>query len=128
MRLNMDCIRDILLTVEELSGFRSLIHFPDVKPQADHLRAYSDEELLYHVRQCEQSGLLFGVKYFGNSIIVQDLLPAGHSFLSNIRPVSTWQKVKEIASDVGATALDITVDIASRVASDLIKSQFLGHN
>lgn len=128
MRLNMDCIRDILLTVEERSAYRSMIFFPHVKEQAERLATYSDDEILYHVRQCDQSGLLFGVRYAPNeTIIVQDLRPEGHSFLSDIRPISAWKRAKEIATDVGATALDVMINIASQVTAELISSRLPGY-
>ena len=69
MRLNLDCLRDILLCVEEVADYRRPAMFVDTdavnrigdhlgdhpKPppyQQEFLHAYESNEILYHLRYC----------------------------------------------------------------------------
>lgn len=87
MKLNPDCIRAILLTVEDACSMERTIILP--QDRGDYLKPYFDEEILYHVRQCNLSGLLYkatAVSGAGKTnYIIMDLSPAGHAFLANVR-------------------------------------------
>ena len=62
MRLNPDCIRDILFVVENNATYSNDVSeetiFKELTPK------YSREEILYHVRQCEHSGLFLKVVHY----------------------------------------------------------------
>lgn len=63
MRLNPDLIRNILLVVEEKTDFNnSLDAYETYKNEL--LSDFSSDEIDYHVRQADLSGLLFKVQYF----------------------------------------------------------------
>lgn len=87
MKLNPDCIRAILLTVEDACSMERTIILP--QDRGDYLKPYFDDEILYHVRQCNLSGLLYkatAVSGAGKAnYIIMDLSPAGHAFLANVR-------------------------------------------
>lgn len=125
MKLNPDCVRDILLKVEELPdvhhhwGFTDQ-NVPDLFPQ------YTKEEIFYHLRQCDLCGFLLNPSHSINysCYSVYDLTPEGHEFLNNIREDSVWTGVKKVATKIGATSLSALVQISSNVITQLIKSQF----
>ena len=100
MKLNPDCLRAILLTVEEKCNF----HTP-----------WEYEEIIYHIRLASQSGLIQGVHYYdgGETIIVSDLTPYGHEFLANIRSDSLWKKVISKGADA---SLPILMELAKNIA------------
>lgn len=124
MRLNPDCIRDILLTVEDNTSFEDFLDFENATDY-EQLSSYSTDEVLYHIKQCELSGLLTKVSwYLGGSCLIHDLSPYGHEFLANIRSNTNWNKTKEITKKVGTTSLNAMIQIASNVISELIKNQF----
>ena len=114
MKLNPNCIRDILITVEEHSDFHHQTEYKE-EEQFDSLSAYSHEEIIYHIRQCEESGLIFDVHYYsgGTHIDVRDLSPKGHEFLANIKNDSVWKKT--LSKGVGAS-LPILVELAKEIA------------
>lgn len=123
MKLNPDCIRDILLTVEDNSTIDSGIQYPD--DSLELLSKYEPDEVLYHIKQCELSYLVTKVERFvGGSCYILDLSPSGHEFLANIRSDNNWNKTKSIAKTVGSQSLSAIKDIATGVISELIKSQF----
>ena len=120
MKLNPNCIRDILIAVEEHSDFHHQTEYKEEAP-FDSLSAYSHEEIIYHIKQCEESGLICDVHYYsgGTHTDIRDLSPKGHEFLSNIRNESVWNK--PISKCVGAS-ISILVELAKEIAF----KQFLG--
>ncbi len=143
MRLNMDCLRDILLCVEENTGLRKSCYFVDSdlavaqsysddefetipKYQVALLSSYSNDELIYHVHYCVYAELILP---FDNSsdekIMIADLTPKGHEFLGNIRNPDNWAKTKEVGGKIGAFGLNMAEKIAEGVATAYLK-QVLG--
>lgn len=125
MKLNPDCIRDILLVIEEKSTFSNFVWFEDLQ-KSNLSQKYDLETILYHVRQASESGLLLDVNSFaGGNFYIKDLSPKGHEFLADIRKDTNWAKTKEIASKVGSFSLKSLVSIAANVISSSI-NQHLG--
>ena len=60
MKLNPDCVRDILLAVEEGCDIGRGVSIPG--PNYSRLQPYNESEVLYHVRQCDLSGFLYQAK------------------------------------------------------------------
>lgn len=115
MKLDPNCIRCILLYVEDNSTFsKSITYSFDSIPE--YLNAYSHEKIIYHISQCFQSGLLSNVHFYENGKIIKisDLTPSGHEFLSNIRDDSLWKKILSKAS---GASLPIIYEIAKNLAS-----------
>ena len=114
MKLNPDCIRDILITVEEHSDFSNQTEYKAEQP-FETLSQYSHEEIIYHIRQCENSDLIYGVNYYdgGCHTDILDLSPKGHEFLANMRNDSVWKKV--ISKGAGAS-LPILIELAKEIA------------
>lgn len=126
MKLNPDCIRDILLKVEEIQDVHHHWDFtaeniPILFPK------YTFEEVIYHLRQCDKNGLLMETSCPQNYsyYIVGDLSPKGHEFLANVRENKIWEGVKSVAGKVGSTSLNALVQIATGVVTELIKSYFI---
>lgn len=142
MKLNLDCIRQILLCVEENTGLRKSCFFVDSGlekgeiiigndpvPPPDYqnklLKEFSNDELIYHINYCVESKLLTASSPLGlYQIFIADLTPKGHSFLENIRDNKVWSGVKSVAAKVGSKSLESVIQIASNVITQLIKAQF----
>lgn len=125
MRLIPDCIRDILLDIEECTAPGVFYNFKPtaVNPEA-RCSKYDSDTVLYHIKQCELNGYLTEVHwYMDRSCMVVDLTPLAHKFLSDIREDTNWNKTKEIAKSVGSTSMDAIRQIAAGVISSLIHSQ-----
>ena len=86
MKLNPNCIRAILLTIEDTCDFDTPWEYDADDANSGFLSGYEHNEILYHIRQAEASGLIDVVHYydFGTSVLVRDLTPQGHEFLANI--------------------------------------------
>lgn len=126
MKLNPDCIRDILLSVEDNSDFLHATEYKYASPKFPRLSLYSQEEVAYHVMQCKNANLIYDVHFYdgGKTIDIRDLTPNGHAFLANIRENKIWTGVKAISAKVGSASLDAITQIASNVVTELIRAQF----
>lgn len=118
MRLDPDCVRDILFVVEELTGWRKPITFPAHFPD-EVTGKYSKDTLSYHIDQCYMNGLLMCASRTmtwdraGNTVI-KGLSPKGHEFIENIRSDNTWSKVKQAARIAGSFSLKVLVNLAAQ--------------
>lgn len=124
MRLNPDCIRDILLEIETIPDNK---HYYNFNPDSCscNLPQYNYLEITYHLRQCDLYGYLYKPSfYMDNTCSVMDLTPKAHEFLANIREDTNWNKVKAIAKKVGCNSLDALMQISVNVVSELIQSHF----
>lgn len=126
MRLNPDCVRDILLEIEEVVDFSTMFAYDKSESAPSRLRRYTHQELIYHISQCEQADLICGVLFTdgGDSVTISDLTPDGHEFLANTRKNEIWEGTKVVAKKVGSVSLNALVQIASNVITELIKAQF----
>lgn len=126
MRLNPDCIRDILLEIESFSKYGEMyVYDPNHLPDGSFLTNYDSDVVMYHIRQCSQCGYLFNTNWTHFEYVgVEDLTPSGHEFLANIREDTTWNKVKDASIKIGATSLSSLAQIASNVISAIIASHF----
>ncbi|KRM20276.1 hypothetical protein FC40_GL000195 [Ligilactobacillus hayakitensis DSM 18933 = JCM 14209] len=125
MKLNPDCIRDILLAVEDTSSYGKIISSFELY-KSKSLSNYSENEILYHVRQLAWSKMLEQTDfYLDNSFSILDLSPQGHEFLNNIRSDDNWNKTKEFSGKLGSFAISTLQSVASSVMSISIQ-KYLG--
>lgn len=125
MRLNPDCIRDILLTVEEHTDRDRTMEYPSQSPeQYKELVNYSQDVVLYHIGQCSLSKLFTDVLWYeDNNCVIDDLSPKGHEYIAIIRDNTNWEKTKRIARDVGSLSLNTLIQIGTSVISDLLNKR-----
>ena len=125
MKFNPDCIRDILFSIEEVSTINSVITSERLS-KSSFLSKYSEDEILYHLNQLDLSGYIITPErnFFDNLFLVNDLSPAGHEFISNIRKDTSWNKVKVISKEVGVTTLTSLKTIAELLVTSGIQTYF----
>ena len=129
MRLNPDCIRDILLTVESstngidcpiwpMAYFQSAAEFP-------RLHKYSVDEVWGHVEQCRYHGYFVGDSVGADGYFtVLDLSPKGHEFLANIRDDTNWkQTLKKCKDKIGSISIPVLQSAASEVIVAALRSR-----
>ena len=138
MRLNLNCVRSVLLAVEENTGLHKPCYFVDfelneelfsiggqIEPQAfqDELhKLYENEELMYHVHYCVSAGLLVRMKGTPDyQVFISDLTPKGHSFIESIRDDKVWNHILKILAKAGSKTLEAAIQIAPAVALEVAK-------
>lgn len=121
MRLNTDCVRDCLITCEDvpMESRPSLSMFFD----QSRLQQYSQEDIVYSMKQLYEAGFI-DVKPINSlggpsfDAIFLDITWNGHQFLNDIRSDTIWQKTKEtVKSTLGTTSLQVMGTLASSFAA-----------
>lgn len=122
MELNLDCVRDILLTVEK-NPFGKRMNLSSLNAE---LPKYSQEQLWYTCIKLEEGGYL-QLRMFSQLKqplpaikSIQDLTFSGHEFLNSIRSETTWHKTKEVAKKAGNYSLTAISEIAKSVTVSVI--------
>lgn len=115
MRLDPDCVRNILMTVEETSSVDTVVSItPENYKDYQKLKEYEFAKLAYHIRQCELTGFFFQASCdYDFAYTILDLSPKAHDFLANIRDNTFWNKVKRKAAELGTTSLEMIPQIAA---------------
>lgn len=124
MKLNPECVRDVLFSIEELSTHDSLLT-SDQLSKTKFLTKYSNDEILYHLNQLYLAEYIIAPKnhkLIDETFLVNDLSPIGHEFISNIRNDTNWNKVKKISKKVGTETLSSLKSIAEGVIASAIKA------
>lgn len=121
MKLNPDCIRDLLMEIEYTTDSDTAFTYSSAD---EYLKKYDKNEVYYHFRQADLSGFLYKANFdLGGNFYCTDLSPKGHQFLNDIRSDSNWKKTKDIASSVGSFSLNALTSIASQVIAELINNR-----
>ncbi len=125
MKYNIECIREILLTLEESL---KLVKDEDGNFSSNNVwlgqlfsqltPKYTEEDILYSLEILSEAELIDA--YFDNgdgliiskSTFVADITYKGHEFLENVRDSKNWRKMKEIGGQIGSFALSIIGEIA----------------
>lgn len=110
MRLNPDCIRDILISFKDKIDL-SIPYIVNEANCKDICDKYSSKELCYHVRQCLYHGFITGTDK-GNCIEVKGISPVGHDFLSYFYNEKDWIEINKIADKAGSHSLEALIQIS----------------
>ena len=128
MRLSSDCVRDVLLAVEDCAYGEEL----SIDLLNGKLPQYSEEELNYTCLKLIEGGLLDAQSenFLGETmpdICINCLTYHGHEFLETIRESQNWTKVKATAKNAGVFSLKALGEIAQGVAQAAITSALQSH-
>lgn len=129
MTLNYDCIRDVLLYLEEALEYTdnpiSLEHKRiTIETVASNLSTYTKNDVRYTIEKLLEAEYiqmknitLDSQKYIVNGYI-DDITWKGHDFLNNIREKTIWEATKLGAKKVGA----VSISTISMIAFEIVKS------
>lgn len=113
MRLNYDCIRDILIYIEDNTDYEN--EYVSSDELLTNL-SYDKNTLFYHVDMISQAELVDDVFYAEDEPQeVSRLSWEGHQYLDNIRDNGIWKIVKEKANSVGSLSLKLLIPLAESV-------------
>lgn len=133
MKINIDCMREVLLFLEKnltatLIDNDTAIEFNcisalDISKGMPH---FKQEDVWYSLKmlaECDYIDIngIQGKDYF-SMLNVESMTYAGHKFLESIRPQSVWNKTKSIISKVGSHTLGFVEDTAQKIAIEYAKS------
>lgn len=122
MKLNHECVRDILLTLESLPEDECIDSEDHV--EYEKISKYNKEDFIYTVQRLIEANFInVGVlsSFGGKSYSVNSLTWDGHQFLDNIRDNNVWSETKnKVGTAVGSASLSILAE----VAASYIKGKF----
>ena len=123
MKLNPDCMRDVLIVMESAG------YLEELSPSAvyESLPDYSEDEINYSIIKLKEAGFIDAIiKEYNSGIAIlrlDDITYIGHQFLANVRSDNIWNDVKQVSKKVGSNSISAISQIATGVISAIIKAQ-----
>lgn len=128
MKLNYDCLRKILITIEsELNWNDKLSYtYTNLSSMVNELQDFSRAEVAYASKMAIEADLIeaqiidcdtciIDIRYYG-------LTYEGHQFLDTVRENKIWKKTKDIISSAGGASLSIMKSVATECLTNYLKS------
>lgn len=130
MKLDLNCIRDTLLTLENWLVLDDDLEFVcldlDEICKSSNMLKYSKPEIAYTLVMLEEASFIkASITYISGSIYdltVIRLTYDGHQFLDVVRPQSSWDKIHSISEKTGLKSISSIMEIADILLLDTIKS------
>ena len=125
MKLNIDCMRSVLLELEE-TPYQASLSLGDLVSSLSK-QDFEYQDICYSVLKLNEAGYI-SANIQRNSqstriLSLNDITFSGHQFLENIRSDSVWNNVKAIAVKIGSNSIASLTQIATGVITAIIKSQ-----
>ncbi|MEQ7309878.1 DUF2513 domain-containing protein [Lactococcus petauri] len=129
MKLNPECIRDVMLDLEENLDVRGgLMLVPALeKGELKRIKKHNFEDIIYTCKKLNEANFIS----FSTNICaapnpyvfskVGTITWSGHQFLDDIRDEKVWRDVKQTASKVSSVSIPILQQISAAVIA-----RFLG--
>ncbi|MEY2385724.1 DUF2513 domain-containing protein [Lactococcus lactis] len=113
MKLNHDCVREVILDIEKN---QSMGNFYGSENVGEHLSQYTDEDIIYSIDQLDQAGFIevssnYSMELIG-SYMIKGITWEGHQFLDNVRDNKIWSLTKKSASKVASVSLPVMAQLA----------------
>ena len=126
MKLNVDCMRAVLLELEKQPLNKDL-YYKDLLVALDN---FSTDDINYSVLKLQEANYIVAhiAKYDNGFTIVRlsDITYEGHQFLESIRDNKIWAETKSICAKAGSFTFKFISQVASAVLSASI-NQYLGN-
>ena len=131
MKLNPDCIRDVLLYLEEnlyvdlnKKSFNT-IELKDLRIELTLREKYDEEEIWYSVYNLAKIGYIEGkISDSGDMKMmfcqIRNITWEGHQFLNTVRPQNIWDATLQGASKLGIMSMSALSTIAMEVAKAVV--------
>ncbi|MGW7932718.1 DUF2513 domain-containing protein [Staphylococcus xylosus] len=123
MELKQDCLRDVLLTIEDMDYTLEGLLKEDFE-KTTRMQKYKSIEVLYTLKLLSDAnfinvefgnGELFFVFYNVHSMNYQ-----GHQLLDSIRDDKVWKKTKEKASKLSSVPISVLQQIATSITKEIL--------
>ncbi|MCY8002820.1 DUF2513 domain-containing protein [Bacillus haynesii] len=121
MKLDHDCVRSLLLELEEKLGLNDVIGNEVIKVSST-AEKFGESQTMYCATKLVEAKLLIGSKTIADMetlLLISSLSFEGHQFLDNIRDDGIWKDTKAKVSQLSSVSLPIL----SQVAAAFIKSK-----
>lgn len=121
MKLDINCVRDVLLYLEENSTYENTIQLNDLHQT---LSDYDDDIITYAVDKLAEANYINAKRaaFLDGSVefLIFSISYEGHKFLDNVRDDNVWETTKKKINKVSSVSLDILSQVASSVITSLL--------
>lgn len=115
MRLNLNCIRDILITLSENlipdeSGY--IVPLSPTEFAESALSQYEKNEAMYWIRKLMDEGIIIkGKKYVDSPLpLIKDISMAGYQFIEATEKPSAWNAIKPKLSEIAISSVTTLIN------------------
>jgi hypothetical protein len=131
MKLNTDCVRALLLALEEVLQFDENLTYPHIRfarlSENSLLQEYSNEDIAYTTLKLIEADFIDADTIPGDNAfnaLYSSITYEGHQFLEGIRKEENWKQTKSICGKVGNFALQSIMSVAEGVTTAAINKHF----
>lgn len=125
MRLDMDCVRDVLLALEQLTevGENHLYRHVTTEdvctqvPNFDEKNVYHTLYTLHQANYIEANRIDF---CGGSDLLIETITWPGYELLNNLRSDQVWESVKEKIKPLGTVSINVLSQLATKIVSDFL--------
>ena len=127
MKLQHDCVRDILIKCEEYLFLTDELSWSplSLRDLCSLLTQYSRGDIAYTLYLLEEAGFIEAHIVEVDSgiceIIVYRLTYTGHEFIGSIKSDNVWKKIQTALTSVGSASLPIIQSLGSHYALEYLK-------
>lgn len=122
MKLNIECVRDVLL---EFESFPMGIY--TVQSFENSLSKYGKEDVIYSLFKLTEAEYITadavmtqdGIPHVG---AITDITFQGHEFLANIKPRNNWDKLSGAFKQIGSASFQVVSNVAVELATNVMLS------
>lgn len=120
MKLNQDCLRDLMLELEDKLFINTHIYTDEFRT-LEIFNKYSDEDVYYSLKQLIKMGLIDGSTKNQAATVqpyyidVYDIEPKGHEFLNNVRDENVWKETKKRISKFASVSIPVLQQVSTAV-------------
>lgn len=131
MKLNPDCMRDILFYLEEYLSINEDLEFKEISMYdlSQHLN-YSIQEIANTLIILDEAGYIISVRDDSDDCIsnldVYRITYDGYQFIETIRPEHVWEKVKSTGKHIGSFSINVITQVATTALTSMVNSYLTG--
>lgn len=129
MKINYDCLRELLLVLEKNLQFSDDLEYPTIsfKKVCEFMPDYSKADIAYSTMILNEAGLIkANIMKADNRFydcIYSRLTYTGHKFLENVRGKKVWDKIKSVVGKIGGASIETISSIALEIIMKMVDSQ-----
>lgn len=118
MKLDQECVRDILLYMENELPMNAQVKISSVYDE--HFKnGYSLDQVLYTASKLHEANLIQGVPFQFDiglvDFVMQSISYEGHQLLDTIRDPKVWEETKNVTKKLSSVSLPVLMDVAKTI-------------
>ena len=131
MKIDYDCIRDVLIALEEHLTLNDDLTYKEISIidfiHFEELSQYDKKQIAYCIYKLAEAQYIKTIQVPISSKTsyssIKCITYKGHEFISNTKNPSIWKKTINIAKQIGVFSMPILSQIAANVISNIINSE-----